>query len=163
MTRQPVSGKPGPTDPVAEAAEVRLGLLNNYIGFHLRLAQDASFHAFSKRVGRLDLKPGHFTALLLIGQNPGITPTAISRMSGRHKSTLTPALRSLEKRNLVKRQQVEADRRSCTLTLTEAGERMLAELMNHAEDHDRNLDRIVGKEAKAQFVRILRRIALELY
>src|SRR5262245_35264657 len=85
-------------DPAAgtpRRAAIALWPLADYAGYYLRLAQDASFQAFAARVGRGDVRPGDFTILTLIRENPGITPTAISQASGRDKSTLTPALRSL--------------------------------------------------------------------
>src|SRR5919112_333154 len=65
----------------AEAAEndVQLGPLSNFLGYHLRLAQEASFQAFARRVDATGLRPGYFSVLLLIGLNPGITQTALSR------------------------------------------------------------------------------------
>jgi DNA-binding MarR family transcriptional regulator len=147
--------------PAASAAP-RLGPLADFIGFHLRLAQEASFQAFARRVRDLDLRPGRFAALALIGWNPGISQTALGRASGRDKSSLTPALDDLERRGLVNRRRSKRDRRIYTLSLTPKGEKLLDELMAEARAHDRRLDRIVGLKNKAEFVRTLRRIAMAL-
>jgi len=58
---------------------VRFGPLENLIGHHVRLAQSASFHVFARRLGPVDVSPGWFAVLALIGENPGITQTALSR------------------------------------------------------------------------------------
>jgi DNA-binding MarR family transcriptional regulator len=141
---------------------IRLGPLADYAGYHLRLAQSASFQAFAARVGRGDLRPGLFTLLTLIRENPGITQTAISQASGRDKSTLTPALRSLEERGYIDRERVDRDRRSFRLSLTPAGEEAAAQLSEAARAHDAELDRIIGAENKAEFIRILRNIVASL-
>jgi DNA-binding MarR family transcriptional regulator len=146
----------------ATTASPRLGPLADFIGFHLRLAQEASFQAFARRVRDLELRPGRFAALALIGWNPGISQTALGRASGRDKSSLTPALDDLERRGLVNRRRSTRDRRSYTLSLTPKGEKLLDELMDEAIAHDRRLDRIVGLKNKAEFVRTLRRIAMAL-
>jgi DNA-binding MarR family transcriptional regulator len=146
--------------PTSEA--LRLGPLADFIGFHLRLAQEASFHAFARRVRDLDLRPGRFAALALIGQNPGISQTALGRASGRDKSSLTPALGDLARRALITRRRVARDRRSYALSLTPKGEKLLEELLTHARAHDRRLDAIVGMRNKAEFIRALRRIAMAL-
>ena len=146
----------------AKPAEIPLGILDTYIGFHLRLAQNASFKAFKRHTGEHDLRPGWFAVLMLIHLNPGITPMALSRASGRDKSTLTPVLRDLEHRYFVERCPVPNDKRSYALALTPQGEEMLSKLAAHAEAHDRKIDEIVGCESKAGLIRMLRQIATQL-
>jgi DNA-binding MarR family transcriptional regulator len=147
----------------AEGAQAppTFGPLADMVGFHLRLAQEASFRAFAHRVGARDLKPRRFAILLLIDQNPGLTQTALSRASGRDKSTLTPALDDLERRGLIERRRCAKDRRAHALYLTDGGRSLLREIRRHAAAHDRQLDRILGT-GKAQFLAALRRIAMSL-
>ena len=138
-----------------------LGPLADMVGFHLRLAQEASFRAFAQRVGARNLKPRRFAILMLIEQNPGLTQTTLSRASGRDKSTLTPALDDLERRGLIERRRSPKDRRVHALYLTSGGRSLLRELTRHAVAHDRQLDRVLGA-GKAQFIAALRRIAMSL-
>jgi DNA-binding MarR family transcriptional regulator len=132
-------------------------VLEGYIGFHLRQAQNASFKAFQRLTGDPGLRPGWFAVLSLIGSNPGITPALLSRASGRDKSTLTPVLRNLAHHDLIQRCPVPNDKRSYSLALTTAGRAKLRELALHAEVHDRKLDRIAGPR-KAELLALLRRI-----
>lgn len=141
---------------------VDFGLLEGWIGFHLRMAQIASFQNFERHARDIDLSPGRFAALTVIGLNPGISQTALSHAIGSDKSTLTPALSALVKRNLVRRTRVESDRRAYRLTLTAAGEKMLRDLTECARRHEDELDAIVGPRERAQFLRTLRKIAEEL-
>ena len=154
--------EPQPAVQAPADADVQLGLLSGFIGFHLRLAQEASFRAFAQRVGDPDLKPQRFAMLTLINENPGLTQTALGRASGRDKSTLTPALNDLQRRGLIDRERSSSDRRSYILSLTPAGKALLRKLARHAADHDRRLDEIVGLDKKERFVRILRKIAMAL-
>lgn len=148
-----------PADQAAGlTTELCLGRLDGFIAYHLRVAQDASFQTFARRVDKDDLKPGRFTLLVLISQNHGLTPTALSRASGRDKSSITPALHDLEQRGLIERCRVPTDGRSYTLTLTDLGRACLDEMMAHAEAHDRALDAIVGPRNKQRFIDQLRRI-----
>ncbi|NMG39491.1 MarR family transcriptional regulator [Chelativorans sp. ZYF759] len=144
-----------------QVAEFEPGILDTYIAYHLRLAQNASFRAFQRKTGQHDLKPGWFAVLSLIGDNPGITPMALSRGSGRDKSTLTPVLRDMLTGGYVERIASATDRRSYGLTLTEAGKCRLAEFSARAAEHDARLDAIVG-EQKAELIALLRRIAAEI-
>ncbi len=149
-------------DTATGVAVLRLGQLEHYLGFHLRLAQEASFQAFARRTGRADLRPGRFAILALIEANPGVSQTALSAAAGRDKSTLTPALADLERRGLIRRDRMPRDRRSYALSLTEPGRAVLRELARHAAAHDRELDRLVGLANKPAFLAALRRIAMGL-
>jgi DNA-binding MarR family transcriptional regulator len=142
--------------------QLRLGALSNAIGFHLRLAQEASFQAFARHVDKIDLRPGRFAILALIDENPGLSQTSLGRASGRDKSSLTPALNDLVRRGLVLRQRLPHDQRSYALSLTDAGKALLEDLLVHARDHDRELDQIIGNANKAEFIRLLRRITMAL-
>jgi DNA-binding MarR family transcriptional regulator len=148
--------------PAGEGGEgIRLGLLDEYIGFHLRLAQAASFRNFKRHAGVRNLRPGWFAVLSIINDNPGITPIALSRASGRDKSTITPVLRDLEREKLIVRDEIPSDRRSYALRLTPKGAESLAHLAICAAAHDSELDAIVGG-AKGELLALLRRIVAEL-
>jgi DNA-binding MarR family transcriptional regulator len=151
----------GADRPGGAADEPALGVLEGFIGFHLRLAQDASFRGFAQRAGQHDLKPGRFAAMMVIHNNPGINQTALGRAVARDKSTITPLLQGLERQGLVERRAPATDGRSFVLTLTPAGEAMVKQLLERARAHDRKLDEIVG-DGKEEFMRLLRRIAQEL-
>jgi DNA-binding MarR family transcriptional regulator len=146
----------------ARVAGVDYGPLAEWLGFHLRMAQIASFQAFAAEVGEVDLAPGRFALLTLIGRNPGISQTVLSRAAGRDKSTLTPALRDLTRRGLVACERLAKDRRSYHLSLTPAGQSMLRRLTQCAARHERDLDRIVGARDRGRLLRLLRKIMAEM-
>ncbi len=145
-----------------EADPIRYGPLEHWVGFHLRMAQAASFQAFAREVEDVDLRPGRFATLTLIGCNPGISQTALSRATGRDKSTLTPVLDDLVGRGLVRRVRTPADRRTYQLTLTFSGEKMLQKLTESARRHEDKLDRVLGAKDRQLFLQILRRIETEM-
>ena len=134
----------------------------NLIAYHLRIAQEASFQAIRHGAGKADLKPGWYTILTILSENPGITPTELSRNCGRDRSTLTSTLRDLAARGLVVRRRTQKDQRSYTIRLTAKGEQMLEQVRTFCRLHDAKIDRIVGSKNKAQFIATLRKIALVL-
>lgn len=138
---------------------LRFGPLANMISFHLRLAQLTSHHAFARRLDHTDVSSSWFAILALIGANPGITQTALSRADSRDKSGLTPILDELDRRGLVTRERLSGDRRSYSLNLTQAGVKLLDALMEQARAHERELDQIIGPERKADLICTLQRIA----
>lgn len=152
--------KPKPASPPQDDAETLVSAaLWNVIGYHLRVAQEASFQAFKRRVGNAELKPGRYAILSIIAARPGLTATELSRACGRDKSTLTPALKDLSLRGFVVRERSPLDERRYTISLTPAGKNLLRQLKLHARAHDQELDRIVGPENRAAFIAALRRIA----
>lgn len=159
--RQPRAGKTDATSPDS-GEPIDLGPLKNWIGFNLRMAQAAAFQAFARQSREIGGSPGRFATLTLIGKNPGISHTALSRANGRDKSTLTPLIEDLVQRGLVRRTRTRKDRRTFRLTLTRAGERLLDQLTECAKRHERNLDRVVGARDRARFLRILRKIGTDL-
>jgi len=160
-TLENISREPGDGELRDQTDGFDPGTLDSYVGYHLRLAQNASFRAFKRTTGEGNLKPGWFAVLSLIGDNPGITPMALARGSGRDKSSLTPILRDMIAGRFIARSATANDRRSYGLTLTESGRDKLQLLSAHAVDHDAKLDAIVG-ERKQEFIEILRRIATEI-
>lgn len=158
--RRPRAGAVASAEAGAQE-DLSLGLLNSLVGFHLRLAQDASFRSYSRRVGLRDLKPGRFAAMMVIYNNPGVNQTALGRAIARDKSTVTPLLQQLERQGLISRSAQAGDGRSFQLHLTAAGERTLHELLEVALEHDRKLDEIVG-DRKPDFIALLKRIWREV-
>ncbi len=166
MKQEPFS-RSAETDAVtprknAANENVDFGPLANWVGFHLRLAQTASFQAFTQEARSVDLSPGRFATLMLIGRNPGISQTVLAAANGRDKSTLTPILEDLERRGFIVREKLKTDRRSYQLTLTDAGRKMLDQLTACAKRHDDNLDRVIGSKDRAKFLKILQKIATEI-
>jgi DNA-binding MarR family transcriptional regulator len=158
-----VARKPNPAKrlPTKTAGAIDYGPLGNWVGFHLRMAQAASFQAFARLTQDVKIRPGRLATLMLIERNPGISQTALSLANGRDKSTLTPVLNDLVKRGFVRRERTADDRRAYQLSLTAAGGRALKKLAACAVRHDRNLDRIIGRD-RARFLSVLQRIEAEL-
>ena len=149
--------------PAASAAEpINFGPLADWTGFRLRMAQAASFQAFSRRSQDVGENPGRFATLMLIGENPGISQTTLSRANGRDKSSLTPVLEDLVRRGLVQRARTRDDRRTNRLKLSQSGEKTLAKLTECARQHEQNLDRLIGARERTRFLDILRKIAAEI-
>ena len=137
--------------------DVRLGFLSDCVGFHLRLAQDASYRTFAKHRDKDLIKPGRYPALAIIHLNPGISQSALGRAIARDKSTVSPLIKDLQKNGFINRKASTQDRRSVTLALTKKGERTLDKLHARATEHEGELDRLVGP-SKARLMSLLGKI-----
>ena len=146
----------------AIAESVDFGPLEQWVGFNLRMAQEAAFAAFSHLSREVGEKPGRFATLTLIGRNGGISQTELSLANGRDKSSVTPVVEDLVQRGLVKRTRLRQDRRAYRLHLTASGRRTLALLTACARRHERNLDRVIGPRERLRFLAVLKKIAAEI-
>jgi DNA-binding MarR family transcriptional regulator len=144
------------------AKSMNFGPLATWVGFNLRMAQEAAFQAFSRRSQEIGESPGRFATLTLIARNPGISQTELSHANGRDKSSLTPVVEDLVRRGLVERKRVRSDRRTYRLNVTAAGKKTLVQLTRCARRHERNLDRIIGLRDRKRFIQILKKIAAEI-
>ena len=100
--------------------------------------------------------------LTIISENSGINQTLLSQVTGRDKSSITPALKRLEKQGYIKRERSSTDGRAILLSITETGQQSLAKLAEHARAHDAELDRIVGEAHKPLLLYLLDRIVTEM-
>jgi len=79
---------------------------------------------------RWDLSPSQFNVLNLLHLNPaGLSQTDLSRQLVMHRSNLTGLVDRLEKRGLVARREVAADRRAYSVVLNAAGARLLRDIL----------------------------------
>lgn len=156
------------TRKASKARKLDRGPLPGLYGYNLRIAQVAVFDNFLQVVGsglasRMGgLTPGRFSLLVLLRANPGINQTDLSRGVGVDKSTLTPALDQLEKKGLIQRHRTVADRRTYALSLSPAGETLLAELMTKVEQHEKNIVAGLTPSERTTLNRLLKKLARSL-
>jgi DNA-binding MarR family transcriptional regulator len=153
---QRLKAAPQPEPP--QPREIDLGWLGGTVGLHLRLAQEVAFQAFARKAISADGSPWRFAVLFLIDANPGLTQGDLAAAIRRNTSSLTPVLDDLCRLGYVVRERLESDRRAYTLTLTPAGQAVMAELMASAVAHEREIDRLVGRTNRSAFIDTLKRI-----
>ena len=93
---------------------------------------DTVWNASSTFFERWDLSPSQFNVLNLLRATPnGLSQTDLSRELIMHRSNLTGLVDRLEKRGLVARHDVAADRRVYRVALTRAGARLGKNILPH--------------------------------
>jgi DNA-binding MarR family transcriptional regulator len=109
---------------------------------------------------RWDLSPSQFNVLNLLHLNPdGLSQTDLSLQLIMHRSNLTGLVDRLEKRGLVARREVAADRRAYSVVLTAAGTRLLREILpRYYEEAARVWDRLPARRA-AEMIADLQQVA----
>ncbi|MBV7379998.1 MarR family winged helix-turn-helix transcriptional regulator [Maritimibacter dapengensis] len=106
---------------------VRMGEIQNSLGFLLRVAQIQTFERFFETLGDYGLKPGEFTVLWVIGLNPGLRQGTIAATLSIKPAHMTKLIGRLAKQGLVARTTPADDRRAVRLTLTDQGRTFVAE------------------------------------
>ena len=109
---------------------------------------------------RWNLGPSQFNVLnLLYQQRGGLSQTELSRQLIMHRSNITGLVDRLEKRGLVQRRDVAADRRAYRVVLTPAGAELLRQILpRYYEGADRVWGALSPRRA-AQLIAALRQAA----
>lgn len=108
---------------VRTCEKVDLERLNTAPGFLLRLAQLRVYEQFFSEVGERGLKPGEFSVLWVIRNNPGIRQSILGQSLMIKRAHMTKLIRALEDQGLLSRHIPDEDRRAVELTLTAKGEK----------------------------------------
>ena len=116
--------------------ELCYGDLDEHFGYVLRRAQLAGFEAFHQATARLDITPARYTALVIVGANPGLTQSALGSALGTARSGAMIVVNWMEKRGLAERRHRPEDGRSWGLYLTRTGETRLRGLRRRVRAND---------------------------
>lgn len=115
-------------EPPAEAPSgIDSSFLKTLLGYNARRATSAIMALFDERMAALDLKPVEFSILSVIGNNPGVTPSQLCAELAVLPPHLTKLLARLDKRQLLTRAVLAADKRAICLRLSAEGATLLAQ------------------------------------
>lgn len=133
--------------------------LNSFLPYRLNiLAQtvSASFAAaYSRAFG---ISPPEWRIVSTLGEFQQMTATEISNHSGMHKATISRAVLSLEKRELLLRSPSAADRREEILTLTPEGRRVYETIAPMALRYEQNLLEGLSPDDVVRLDRLIRHL-----
>jgi DNA-binding MarR family transcriptional regulator len=112
------------------------GDLDEHLGYLLRRAQLAGFEAFQRATAGVDITPPRYTALNIVGANPGLSQTVLSTALGTARSGAMMVVNWLEEKGLAERRRRDGDSRAWGLHLTSRGKSTLSRLKRRvlAED-----------------------------
>ncbi|HEV2514068.1 MAG TPA: MarR family winged helix-turn-helix transcriptional regulator [Devosia sp.] len=135
------------------------GAVSGIIGYRLRRAQVSVFQQFMARFAQFGLTPAEYSALALIGANPGSKQTQIGEALGIKRANFVTLINALEERGLTERRQPAGDRRANALFLTEAGEAFVAKVNAvQAQFEAEMVEQLGGQKARDQLVALLDRL-----
>jgi DNA-binding MarR family transcriptional regulator len=146
-----------PELPTGDDRGAQLDPLAEHIGYALRRAQLAVFADFIQSLEPVDLRPGQFSVLTLIGANPGIVQRQLCETLAIKSANFVPLVVELERRQLTKR--VAIDGRSKGLYLTAKGRALLARAQGLSKRHEERMTAKLGPAERRRLIELLRRIA----
>ena len=115
-------------------------LLTDFVPFRLnRLADAVSRNLSSIYRHRFGLEIPEWRVLVTVGERPDCTAQHIALSTRMHKTRVSRAVASLQKRKLIQRASNSEDGREMRLHLTKAGERVYAALIPLALERERAL------------------------
>jgi DNA-binding MarR family transcriptional regulator len=131
----------------ADSDELDLGRVDEFAGFHLRIAQLRHFAQFPATGSMAGITPALFSTLLLIEANPGVKQTTLASVLQVDRSTIVRMIDRLEERGLVRRGSSRQDRRVAPPTLTARGRMFVTDAVRrvHRAD-DISLQRLTERE-----------------
>jgi DNA-binding MarR family transcriptional regulator len=145
-------------EPIAVVPDsVDSGFLKTLVGYNTRRATLRIMDVFAQRMGPLELNEVEFSILSLIGRNPGLTPTQLCNELGLLPPNLTKLLARLDKRALLSR-RVPADKRAVSLSLSPAGQALLAQAEATAVALELEASSALTSRQRATLVTLLQKV-----
>ncbi len=148
------------TSAVAEDLRLDMGPLGEDIGFQIHITRRAIWADLrSSRRTKGSRKPsGYISTLLLVGNNPGVSPSQIAQALVIDMPNIVLIMRLLEEEKLIERKVNPADRRRLSLSLTPAGQARYVEVMQMSEAHSRKIGSQLTDEERAKLIELLGKV-----
>jgi DNA-binding MarR family transcriptional regulator len=159
MRRRPAPYRPRALAPIERVPGLDYDVLDDLLGYSLRRAQVAMFLAFDAATRGLDITPPRFTALVVIGANPGINQSVLGRVLGIARSGAMALTDWFEARGWVERRRRSDDGRAWGLHLTRRGERLVARMKRSVRRHDRRRAAVLTAAERRELLRLLNKLA----
>lgn len=139
--------------------ELRYDVLDELLGFSLRRAQLAMFDAFHQATRGVDITPPRFTALVIIGANPGLSQSVLGGVLGIARSGAMLLTDWFEERGLVERKRRPNDGRAWGLYLTPRGERLVGRMKARVSHYDLARAKALSPRERRELLRLLEKLA----
>lgn len=131
--------------------------LDELVGYNLRRAHGVQKQRFAAIFGPLGIRPVTLSALGTIHDHPGISQTELGERLNIKRANMVPLMSELENRGLILRRPKHEDRRVHVISLTPAGQRLTARLLELHEQLEADLARCLGPRERDLLVELLQR------
>src|SRR5690606_22422993 len=143
--------------PAAQHAPIAHGVLTDSIGYRLHLADLVNMQGIGRALAGTGMTAARFTALELIGSNPGIRPASLATAMMVERSNLVGLVRFLSEQGWV-HATAGTNRREKSLELTAAGSDALRDLHRRRARREARLAARLSASERDTLSRLLDRI-----
>jgi len=159
MSKLPSPYRPRVLAPIFRVPGLDYDVLDVLLGYALRRAQVGMFLAFHAATRGQDITPPRFTALVMVGANPGIGQSTLGQVLGIARSGAMMLTDWMEERGLVERRRRPNDGRAWGVHLTPRGEKLLAAMKRRVAAEDRRRAAVLGPHERKELLRLLEKLA----
>jgi DNA-binding MarR family transcriptional regulator len=151
--------KDAPSTPAQRhAAQATHALrVENLVGYNLRRAYGIQMQRFRSVFAPHGIRPVQLSILGILYENPQLKQTELGKLLKIKRANIVTLLDQLERRRLIARRKVEADRRTRVLQLTPAGQKLTAELLEMHARLEEDLAERLGARQRDQLLSLLKR------
>lgn len=154
MRRNSVKQKAGPAG-TGRSADISYDTLERFVGYHMKRAFNVVRADLSQALKPFDLRMLTYTALVLVVDNPGLSQTRLAAAMDIERANLVVIIDELERRGLIVRERVPADRRVYALSATTAGHRLCEKAVAADVAREARLFADVDKQTRDILVEVL--------
>ncbi len=133
-------------------------ILPELLGYNVRRAQIALWRDFLHTVAEGEIRPGMFSAIVLVRANPGISQIELAKELGIDKATMVGLTDRLEDAGWVVRKRSREDRRRHGLTVTASGQKIYRALKREMIEHERKFVERFSATERKQLIALLQRL-----
>jgi DNA-binding MarR family transcriptional regulator len=159
MNRRAAPYRPRVLAPIRHVAGLEYDVLDELLGYSLRRAQVAMFMAFHEATRGMGITPPRFTALVMIGANPGLSQTALGNVLGIARSGAMLLANWFAAQGLVERRHRADDGRAWGLYLTPGGEALVQRVKRRVVASDRKRAAVLSARERRELQRLLAKLA----
>lgn len=135
------------------------GGLDDHLGYVLRRAQLAGFEAFHRATAGMNITPPRYTALTIVGANPGLSQSDLGTALGTARSGAMLLSNWFERHGLAERRRRNGDGRAWGLYLTARGKSQISRLARRVRAHDAMFAKRLRPRELAVLKRLLDKLA----
>lgn len=136
----------------------RVSLLEGHLGYWLRCVSNHVSHAFKTKVESRGVTVAEWVVMRALFDSEGGNPSQLAERIGLTRGAVSKLIDRLASKRLVSSRVEKADRRYQTVSLTEAGRRLVPALASLADRNDEEFFDVLSDVERAELRRLLEKV-----